>query len=57
MAGLSAELEDPVAIAIEGQGDPVAPDDPFHQQEVSPGVLLGLEDCARHRFGGIIHRQ
>ena len=57
MAGFSAELEDTVAITIEGQGDPVAADDPFHQQEIAPGVFLGLEDGARHRAGGIIHRQ
>ena len=34
-----------------------ATDDPFHQQEVAPGVLLGLEDGVHHRAGGIIHCQ
>ena len=57
MPGLSGKLEDPVAIAIESQGGLIAADDPLHQQEVAPGVLIGLEDGARHRAGSIIHRQ
>ena len=57
MSGLSGKLEDPVAVAIEGQGNPMAADDPFHQQEVAPGVLLGVEDSVGYHAGGVVHRQ
>ena len=57
MPGLAVELEDPVAITVESQGDAVAPDYPIHQQEVAPGVLLGSEESIGHRAGGVVHCQ
>ncbi len=55
--GLAVELEDAVAIAVDGQGDPIAAYDSLHQQEVAPGVLLRSEESIGHRPGGIVHRQ
>lgn len=57
MPWLAIELEDTVAIAVDGQGDAVALDYPIHQQEVAPGVLLGPEESIGHRAGGVVHRQ
>ena len=56
-AVLAVELEDTVAIAVDGQGDPIAAYDSLHQQEVAPGVLLRSEESIGHRPGGIVHRQ
>ena len=57
MPGLAVELEDPVAITVESQGDAVASDYPIHQQEVAPSVLLGSEYGIGHRAGGVVHCQ
>ena len=46
-----------MAISVEGNGDAPALDQPFHQVEVAPGVLLLAKHRVDHDAGGIVHRQ
>ena len=57
MPGLAIELEDTVAVAVDGDGDAIAADDALYQQEVAPGVLLQTEESMSHRAGGVMHGQ
>lgn len=47
-------LEDAVAIGVDGDGNPMCPDDLTKQQEVAGGILVLAEDGPQDRPGGIV---
>ena len=57
LAEIAGELEDRVAVAVEGQGYSIFSDQAAHEQEVAPGILLLGEQGAGHGTGGIVHCQ
>ena len=57
MPGAAAELEYAVAVGVEGEGNSPAPDQPLHQDEITPGVLRLPERGVGHYPRGVVNCQ